>query len=570
MKSSDYIINVLADMGIDYIFGVTGGAAVHIFDSLSKQDKIKYICMNHEQGAAMAADGYSRVGERMGVALATSGPGVANLMNGIMCSYYDSISTLFLTGQVASYRLRKNNNVDVRQIGFQELDTIEMYSNITKYSTQLKSLNDIKYEIEKSIFISNNKRRGPVVIDIPDDFQRTDININNQYEYIDNTTSLDIDQKKIIETISKLKKSKRPLLIIGMGVSLSNNKMLIHKLVETLSIPFLLTWGALDLFESNHPLNMGTFGIQGNRHGNFAVQRADLILSIGSRLDTHCTGSPETFAPNAKKIIQDIDKEELNKFSKYKLKDALLVHMEIEDFVQGLINNKNIGEKKKWTKYLRELKESSLDGDRGFIYSFIDALSKDAKEEDIMFLDTGSSLVVTTQAWNVKENQQIHSDWNNTSMGYALPASIGASFATNKGEIICITGDGGLLMNMQELAVIKKYNLPIKIFVFNNKGYGMIRQTIDDWLDSNYIACDSKDISLVDWKRISFAFNLDYKKIENKDDFKKIKQVLDSNMPVICEIIIDETQRIIPKMKYGQRLDEMEPRIKIREMDDGD
>jgi acetolactate synthase I/II/III large subunit len=570
MKSSDYIINVLADMGIDYIFGVTGGAAVHIFDSLSKQDKIKYICMNHEQGAAMAADGYSRVGKQMGVALATSGPGVANLMNGIMCSYYDSISTLFLTGQVASYRLRKNNNVDVRQIGFQELDTIEMYSNITKYSTQLKSLNDIKYEIEKSIFISNNKRRGPVVIDIPDDFQRTDININNQYEYIDNTTSLDIDQKKIIETISKLKKSKRPLLIIGMGVSLSNNKMLIHKLVETLSIPFLLTWGALDLFESNHPLNMGTFGIQGNRHGNFAVQRADLILSIGSRLDTHCTGSPETFAPNAKKIIQDIDKEELNKFSKYKLKDALLVHMEIEDFVQGLINNKNIGEKKKWTKYLRELKESSLDGDRGFIYSFIDALSKDAKEEDIMFLDTGSSLVVTTQAWNVKENQQIHSDWNNTSMGYALPASIGASFATNKGEIICITGDGGLLMNMQELAVIKKYNLPIKIFVFNNKGYGMIRQTIDDWLDSNYIACDSKDISLVDWKRISFAFNLDYKKIENKDDFKKIKQVLDSNMPVICEIIIDETQRIIPKMKYGQRLDEMEPRIKIREMDDGD
>ena len=324
-KVSDIVAEILVEEKVTHVFAISGGASLHLIHSLADNSNIQYICNHNEQASAMAADGYSRVSGGTGVAITTSGPGATNLITGICCSYYDSVPSLFITGQVSTMRMK--GETGVRQIGFQETPIVEVVEPITKYAYTIKDPSEIKYQIQKALFIAKTGRPGPVLIDIPDDLQRELVNPIELESYEvpqeEIKSELDIAMKEIIDQI---KIAKRPILIAGWGIHLSKTKYEFIQFAENLNIPIALTWGAADLIPFDHELYVGTFGTHGTRHANFAVQNADLILSLGSRLDTKSTGSPvNTFARDAYKIMIDIDINELNKFQHFDLKfDQLL------------------------------------------------------------------------------------------------------------------------------------------------------------------------------------------------------------------------------------------------------
>lgn len=576
MKLSDYIIEFLAKEGVKHIFGITGGAVLHLFDSIGKNKKISYICPQHEQAAAMAADAYSRISKNLGVAIATSGPGATNLITGVACSYFDSIPTIFITGQVSTFRLKENS--PVRQIGFQETDIVKMFSPITKYSVLIKDKKMIRYELEKAVWIARNNRPGPVLLDIPDNIQREEINPEELISFTPSPkiiNSIKIE-KQVEECLKLIQKSKRPIVILGAGVKLGYAQEKTKKIIEQLKIPFVLTWATLDLFLYNHPLNAGGFGITSPRCGNFTVQNSDLILALGTRLDTHHTGTPiNTFAREAKKIVVDIDLEELEKFDKYGMKVELMINEDINDFITFFSKKikeitlpdfttwiKKIEEWKK--KYSFNLEELSKETEGIDSYVFLDFLSKKTEEGDIIITDAGGNLTQTFSGYQFRKNQTLFSAFNNSPMGYSLPASIGVCFANDKKKVICIIGDGGLQMNIQELATIAKHKLPIIIIVFNNKGYGMIKQSQDDWLNSNYEASSiEKGIAVPNFVKIADSYGLLTEKISNHQEIEeKLSRVLNTTEGILCEINISEKQQTIPMLKFGRPLEDSNPLLK--------
>lgn len=579
MKLSDYVADFLAKLGIRHVFVITGGAVAHLIDSLDRHRNIDYICMQHEQAAAMAADSYSRVTGNLGAAIATSGPGATNLITGICCAYYDSIPAIYITGQVSVSRLKRN--LKVRQLGFQETEIVDICKPITKYAVLIDDAKKIRYELEKAVYIAKSGRPGPVIIDISDNIQREEIDPVKLKSYSEPKEShhQGISQNQLYKITKMISKAKRPVVIIGSGVRLSKAGALAKDFVEELKFPVALTWAMMDMLEYNHPLLIGGFGINGPRYGNFAVQNADLIISIGSRLDTHATGSPVwTFAREAKKIIVDIDKNELVKFLKYAMPVDVLIHSDAAVFLRSLLP-KIDGIKRQdllsWFNKIRQWQvkyhicPAQYCYQKGAVnpYVFLGALSKETYDGDIIISDTGNNLAQTFQGYRVSKKQRIFSAFNNTPMGYSLPASIGACFANAKKRIICITGDGGIQMNIQELAVIKKHKLPIKIFVFNNHGYGMIRQTQDDWLGSRYVAsCEESGVAIPDFVKIAKAYGIKAGRINNhKGIAKKIKGILKTKEAYLCNIELMPDQKNIPMLKFGRPIEDQNPLLDRQE-----
>ena len=578
MKLSDYIVDFLVKQNIKYVFGITGGSIIHVFDSIGKNKDINYICTQHEQASAMAADAYSRMTRNLGVAISTTGPGATNLLTGVACSYYDSTPVLIITGQVPTTKLKKESQV--RQIGFQETDVINIFKPITKYAVLIEDPKKIRYELEKAIYIAKSGRPGPVLLDIPDDVQRSEINPEEleSYDWARGFYIPEINIKQIKECISLIKQAKRPIIILGSGIKSGKAEKKIKEFVKKLGFPFALTWGALDLFESENPLNAGCFGINSSRIGNFAVQNSDLVIALGTKLDTHHTGAQNTFAREAKKIMVDIDKSEIEKFKKYNLNIDVAINNNVNNFLDGIsteldcLKTQDISE---WISKIKEWKKkypsctSEYFNQKEFVnpYVFIELLSKCLKEEDIIITDTGANLAQTMQGYKPKNNQKLFSSFNHSPMGYALPASIGACFANNKKPIVCIIGDGGMQMNIQELATIVKHNLPIKIFVFNNSGYGMIKQTQDDWLNSTYEAsCIEKGVAVPDFISIGKAYGLQTEKICNHQELEeKIKKVLNNSVGTLCEVNISEEQRILPMLKAGRPIEDSNPLLEREE-----
>lgn len=299
MKLSDYVAQFLVDLGAKHVFVMTGGAALHLIDSIAKNGKIKHVVLQHEQAVAMAADGYARASEMIGVTVTTSGPGATNLLTGTACAYDDSVPLLHITGQVSTFR--QSGDLGVRQLGFQEAPIVDVFKPLTKYAILLKAKDKIRYELEKAVYIANSGRKGPVLIDIPDDLQREDIGDPEcllSYVPCHLKKTKNIDDRELVALIDKalemLASAKRPILILGWGISLSGGSYLAQKMQEILKIPFVLTWGALDLLDHTNPLYAGTFGTHGSRAGNLAVQNSDCVLAIGTRLDTHHSGTPLT------------------------------------------------------------------------------------------------------------------------------------------------------------------------------------------------------------------------------------------------------------------------------------
>ncbi|MFA5100164.1 MAG: thiamine pyrophosphate-binding protein, partial [Candidatus Omnitrophota bacterium] len=501
MKLSDYVARFLARRGIRHVFAITGGASCHFIDSIDKTPGIGFVCNQHEQASAMAADAYARVTSGFGCAIATSGPGATNLLTGVCCSYYDSIPAIYITGQVSTFRLK--NDLGVRQLGFQETDVPEIFRPVTKYCVQLKDPAMIRYEMEKACYIAMEGRKGPVLIDIPDNLQRAQVDPKKLKSFVPAEGSVDPGlSKKIDECISLLRRAQRPVIILGWGIYLSGAQKEALRFLELSRVPVALTWAMKHLIPHDYPRLAGSFGTHGTRQGNFAVQNADLVISIGARLDTREAGTASTFARGAKKVIVDIDASELRKFARTGLKVDLPVQADARLFLSGMnarfcrISAPDYGP---WQARLVAWKQKypdcpDVNYERKTVdpYVFVKELSRGSRKGDVIFVDSGCGVAWLGQSFEFKSGQRFYSAFNNTPMGYALPASIGACFALNKKPVICVSGDGGLQMNIQELATVVRHDLPVKIFLLNNHGYSMIQQTQEQWLDSRYCASTVK------------------------------------------------------------------------------
>lgn len=581
MKVSDYILDYLASLKVKHVFLLTGGAIAFVVDAFYGRKDIRYICVAHEQAGAMAADAYSRLGPGIAATMVTSGPGATNLITGICCSYFDSIPTIHISGQVNTFEQKTNSKV--RQVGFQETDIVNIVKPITKFAAQLDKPENIRYLLEKATYIATSGRPGPVLIDIPQNFQRAEIDSKKLIGFISSNSIhyKDADQEllsKIKKTIRIIKKAKRPILLVGGGIKIAKAQREIRQLTKLLQIPIVTSWSGFDLFAHNHPLLIGSIGVYGNRAANFAVQNADVLLSIGSRLDTRQTGGkPETFAREAKKIVVDIDQAELDK--RRGLKPDIAIQTDAKKFIVNMIEELNSAKDqkthdtsewkllcKKWRKTYITVKPEYYKEKKVNPYVFIKTLSEELNKNAVIIPDDGGNLSWAMQAFEIKEGQRMFSAYGNSPMGYAFPASIGASLAIGKKDIICIDGDGSIQINIQELQTIAHYKIPVKVFIINNNGYGIIKQFQATWLGGRFEAT-GKGVSSPDFLKVGQAYNIASFRIKDPKEVRgKIRQVLEYKGPVLCDVIIDEYQKIIPRIEYGKPLEDMVPSLPKEEL----
>jgi acetolactate synthase-1/2/3 large subunit len=574
MTVADYILKFLISKNVNNVFLITGGAISFVVDAFSRNKKIKYTCVAHEQAAAMMADAYSRTGKGFAATMVTSGPGAQNLITGIACSWFDSVPVIHISGQVNSFELSSANKTTnkVRQVGFQETDIVSIVKPITKFAYQLKNPNEIKYVLDKAFYLSNEGRPGPVLIDIPMNFQRAKINLKKIKSF---KAPKNKSNHQIINNIYKiqklLNKSRRPILILGGGIRMSKSINELDKFLKKIDIPIVTTWSGLDTIDYNNKNYIGCIGVYGSRAANFAVQNSDLVLNFGSRLDTRITGGkPETFARSAKVVSIDIDRHELNK------QRGLYIYLKINEDLNKFLSTFNLKLKtlkfsasNVWKNICQQWKlkypnvQSSYYKQTQYVnpYCFIDRLSKKLNKKDIILTDDGGHLTWTIQAFKVKKGQRVFSAFGNSPMGYAFPAALGASFANKKKRIICIDGDGSIQINIQELQTMVANNLPVKLFIINNDGYGIIKQFQELYLNKRYEASiSSKGVTNPNFKKISNAYGINYSEIRNNKEIDKmLNKVLKSKKPEFINVIIDPNQKIIPKLQFGNPIEDLSP-----------
>jgi acetolactate synthase I/II/III large subunit len=571
MNTSDYILDFFEKKGVKRVFLITGGAIAFLVDSFSRNKKIKYTCVAHEQAAAMMADAYSRIGPGLSLTMATSGPGATNLITGIACSWFDSIPSIHITGQVPTMELSNysKSTVNVRQVGFQETDIVSICKPITKFSYQIKDKSELKFILEKAVYISQSGRPGPVVIDIPMNIQKEEYNPKIYKSFVIKKEKI----KKInfLKIEQELNKSKKPMIILGGGIRYSKSEKILEKFLSKNKVPIVSTWSGKDLISNNFQMNMGSIGVYGSRAANLMIQNSDFIINLGSRLDTRVTGGrPSTFARNAKIISVDIDKNELNKERGLKLYKK--INCDLNYFLKIAINKINFTNKNKindWIINCKNLKKKfpinenmNKSTKKVCPYKFIKILSDLLKKDDIIIPDDGAHLTWAMQAFKVKKGQRLFSAFGNSPMGYAFPAAIGAALTYKKKKrIICIDGDGSIQINIQELQTAKFNNLPIKIFIFNNEGYGIIKQFQDLYLGKRHEATISKKgVSNPNFKKIANAYGIEYTSIKNnKESEVKLRKILKKNRLEIIEVFLEKEQKIVPKLEYGRPIEDLSP-----------
>lgn len=565
IKVSDYIANFLVDNDISHVFTVTGGGAMHLNDSLGHHPKLNCIYNHHEQACSIAAESYARIHNKIAAVCVTTGPGGTNAITGVVGGYLDSIPMLILSGQVRYDTTARSTGLNLRSMGDQEFDICKSVEAMTKYCEMVVDPKKIRYCLEKAVYIALNGRPGPCWLDIPLNVQGAYIETEelegyNPEEYL-NILPGKIDNKKIDLIIDKIKKSKRPVLYAGNGIRISKGYEAFKKVVEKLNIPVVTAWNSIDLIPDKHPLYVGRAGIMGDRPGNFAVQNSDLVLSIGCRLSIRQVGyNWKTWAREAYKIVVDIDPEELEKPT---LNIDMKICADAKKFLEKL-DEKIVDEKlftnKEWIKTCNNWKNNypvvlpkhydNIDG-LANIYCFIKELSSRLKEKQITVVGNGSACVVGSHAYVIKPEQRVIINSAIASMGYDLPAAIGAVYAKkNDLDVICITGDGSIQMNLQELQTIIHHKMPIKIFIINNNGYHSIRQTQANLFNRQFVGIgpESGDLSFPDMSKLSLAYGYPYYSINKNEDMpNKIDEILKEKGPLICEIFVSPKQNFEPK-----------------------
>lgn len=579
MKLSDYVADFLARKKVDTVFVLTGGCILHCIDSIAAHPKIKYIPVQNEQAGAMAADGYARVSGQIGVAMVTSGPGATNLLTGVCCSYYDSIPVMLITGQVPANQLKGDSRS--RQIGFQETDVVSIFKPITKYAVIVDDPLKIRYELEKAYFLALEGRPGPVLLDICDDVQRAEIDPKLLAEF----SPPKREKKKIHDAvqimIGLIRKSKRPVFIVGGAVRLADISSKVENFLARTKMPYTLTWGAADCLEHDSPYYVGGFGVTSGRPGNFAVQNADLLIAFGTRLDTHEIGTnSKTFGRAAKKVVIDIDPSELEKYKKIGMEIDLLINEDVRVVIDDLLEDTSLecAYPKSWLDWIAKWKNSfpiclpEYKTQESLVnpYIFMESLSRVCNKTSIIVTDCGSNLIWTMQGFFPKKGQRIISAFNHSPMGYSLPAVMGTFFASPNSPQICLIGDGGAQVNIQELATIRKYNIDVKIFILNNHGHGIIQGTQDNWLKSRYHASNPDEGGLPDpdFKKIAEAYDITAVEIFEQENLDgQIEAVLSLKGPVVCVVHMMSGAQISPKLLYGRPIEDSDPLLSRDELE---
>ena len=565
IRLADYVAELLVKNGISHCFTVTGGGAMHLNDAFGHKEGLTCTYNHHEQACAIAGEAYARINNELALVCVTTGPGGTNALTGVVGAYLDSIPMLVISGQVRYDTSARGMGLNIRAGGDQEFDITKAVASMTKYAEMIEDPKRIKYAVEKAIYLAKHGRPGPCWIDIPVNFQGAIIETDELVGYDkaedESTLAPTVSDEVAKDVIAKIKAAKRPVLYAGNGVRLAGAFDLFEKLVPMLNIPVVTGWDNIDMMADADPLYVGRGGIMGDRAGNFAVQNADLVLAVGNRLSIRQVGyNWQTWAREAHVIMVDVDAEELKKPT---LHVETPIHADALDFLMAIKRNLNdcstLFPENGWQEKCREWKknypvvqkkhyEDTRDTN---VYAFVKELSKRLPEGYVTVVGNGSACVVGSHGYEIKKAQRFIINSGAASMGYDLPAAIGVCTALGKREIVCLTGDGSIQMNLQELQTILTNRLPIKIFVINNDGYHSIRQTQTNLFGHHTkvgIGPESGDLSFPSLEKLAYAYGYEYAACRSNGEIEStLKKAFSTEGAFIAEIFVSPEQLFEPK-----------------------
>lgn len=599
IKVSEYVADFFSKNNINTVFTVVGGGAMHLNDSFGHHKYIRCVYNHHEQASAMAAEAFFRIYNKMAGLCVTSGPGAINALTGVAGAYQDSIPMLVVSGQTKTSLMVKSSGLNLRTLGNQEFDIVSTLGKMTKYACSVMVPSDIPYCLEKALYIATNGRPGPCWIEIPVDIQGTYIDVDEckRYNYQSQEDMANVDTDEEIETkidilLSKITEAKRPVIYAGSGVRVSGAKKSLERLVEISGIPVVTCWNSIDLIDSANKYYAGRAGIMGDRPGNFAVQNSDLLLAIGNRLNIYQVGYQlESWAREAFVVDVDIDELELKKKTiRVDLPVCADANIFLKKLIQKLSSSSFLHKEqfKSWIDQCNRWKEKYpvvsakhyANSKYVNIYAFIDTLSRNLPDGMITVVANGSASVVGSAAFYIKKNQRFIMNCAISSMGYELPAAIGACIANDKQELLCIAGDGSIMMNLQELQTIVTNKLPIKIVLINNNGYHQIRLTQTNLFNKNYVGIgpESNDLSFPDFKKIASAFGIPYRNCKSMDSINEAtKWLCNEKNYCMLEVFCSTTQIFEPKSAtkrledgslYSPPLEDLAPFLSREELEE--
>jgi acetolactate synthase-1/2/3 large subunit len=573
IKLSDYLTQFLAnsDQVAHDVFLVSGGGMMHLLDSLGRCEKLRYICNHHEQACSMAAEGFARLSNKIGVAFVTTGPGGTNAVTGVMGAWVDSIPMLVVSGQVKQ-STTINAQPRLRQLGDQEINIVDIVRPITKYAVMVNDPASIRYHLEKALHLAKSDRPGPVWLDIPLDVQAAMIDEMALKTFDPAELGETYDKKhvdlQVDELLAQLYAAKRPVFVVGNGIRLAGAAQEFLQLAEHLNVPVLTAISGTDLIPSDHPLYAGRPGILGARAANFVMQNSDLLMVLGSRMNIRIIGYAfETIAREAVKVMVDIDPEELNKPT---FKPDIKIQSDLQYFVAAMLQRsegKTIRYQKpeKWLAYCARLRDkypavtTEHRAMKEYVSShyFAKVLSDFLPPDAVVVTGNGTAYTSTFQAMPIKLGQRLIANVGCAAMGFDLPAAIGACFAHQQKMTVCITGDGSIQMNLQELQTIVHHKLPIKIFMFNNQGYVSIKLTQESFFCGLRVgSCCDSGVTMPDMVRLAEVYGLSTARIEGHVDMnEKIQAVIHAPGPVLCEVMLDPLEKLYPKAFSEKRSD---------------
>lgn len=557
MKLSDYVVRFFEKQKVTDMFMVSGGGCMHLVNSFGKSDKIKFWCTQHEQAAAMAAEGYAKMKNDICVVLTTSGPGATNTITGVLDCYQDSIPVIFISGQAKRKQTVYNSGIEtLRQFGVQEANIVPIVQSITKYAIEIDEPKKIKYYLEKAVYEAKSGRPGPVWLSIPLDVQSANVNVN-ELEGFDGFTE---EKKYVLEEelsyfINELKQASRPVIVAGHGVRLANACGLLESFVHQCKIPVVTPIMGIDVLEGEDECNIGRVGTKGTRAGNFAMQNADMVISLGSRLSVSVVGHEyDLFAREAKVFVIDIDREE---HTKKTIQIDKLINCDVKDFLGEVrkymeaipVFTEWLTKCCEWKKRYPVILPDYEDDSSGInYYKFIDILNKNMTANMPVVSDAGSAFYVVAQAINLKKGQRHITTGGTATMGFTVPAAIGVSVSQPSSVVLAVTGEGSFMQNLQEMEVLKFHNMNVKVFVMNNAGYFSIHQTQKKFFAGNYVG-ESVDsgISFTDVKKLAYAFDVPYYKLENINQSNQtLPRILDEKGPALIEVMVSTEMEVIP------------------------
>lgn len=566
LKLSDYVMQTLADWGVRHVFLVTGGGAMHLNDSIGKEKRIRYLCNHHEQASAMAAEAYARVAGIPGVVNVTTGPGGINALNGVFGAWTDSIPMLVLSGQVKRETCMATAGArGLRQLGDQEADIISMVKGITKYAVLVDDPASIRYHLERAWYLAQSGRPGPCWLDIPIDVQPATIDPATLRAYDPAEDELRWDkaqlQQQCREVVARIQAAKRPVILAGTGVRLAAALPEFEQLIRQLRIPVTTAW-THDLIASDDELFCGRPGTIGQRAGNFTVQNADLVLVLGSRLNIRQVSyNWKSFAPRAFKIQVDVDAAELNKPL---VPPDLAIHCDLKVFLSELLDNLRVQgyatHHDDWLTWCRERmarypgvqERQRQPGPPLNPYYFMEQLSSMLAAGDVVVCANASACIVPYQVMKLRKGQRLISNSGSASMGYDLPAAIGAAMARDGIRVICLAGDGSLQLNIQELQTIAHHQLPVKIFVLNNGGYLSIRSTQSNFFGRLTGESPASGVSFPDFVKVGCAYGIPSVRVDRVSMLSQVREALDRPGPALVEVVLDPQQEFEPRSRSKQ------------------